>query len=114
MAGGFGGGAALFNPVISHIIKTHGYETAFLWTGIFQGSMIVLAAQVLRHPPASYVPVPAPGAGRPAAVSKRSFTSGEMLQNSTFYYLYLMFVLMATGGLVLTGQAGLVGRSWGI
>src|SRR5687768_4396557 len=33
MAAGFGGGTALFVPVIAWIIQTRGYQTAFLWTG---------------------------------------------------------------------------------
>ena len=36
-AAGFGGGAALFVPIIASIIKSSGYRSAFLYTGIFQG-----------------------------------------------------------------------------
>ncbi len=39
IAAGFGGGTAfLFVPVIASLIKSDGYKTAFLYTGIFQGS----------------------------------------------------------------------------
>src|SRR5204863_7442107 len=58
MAAGFGGGTALFVPVIHNLIDHRGYRTTFLWTGIFQGVMILIAAQFLRHPPAP-PPVPA-------------------------------------------------------
>ena len=34
-------------------IATRGYQTAFIATGIFQGLVIVVVAQFLRHPPAS-------------------------------------------------------------
>jgi OFA family oxalate/formate antiporter-like MFS transporter len=115
MSAGFGGGAALFNPFILQIIKNYGYESAFLWTGMFQGLMIVAAAQFVRHPPAAPAAAAVRSASQPAPqVGKRDFTTGEMLRSPTFYFMYLMFVLMATGGLVLTGQAGLVARSWGI
>src|SRR5437667_1181210 len=51
IAAGFGGGTALFIPMISSTIRTHGYQTAFLFSGIAQGVIILLVAQVLRHPP---------------------------------------------------------------
>ena len=38
MAAGFGGGTALFIPIISSIIGTRGYRAAFIATGMFQGS----------------------------------------------------------------------------
>ena len=37
-----------------------------------------------------------------------------MLRTPQFYLLYLMFVMMATGGLLVTAQAGPVAREWGI
>src|SRR3977135_1832192 len=37
-----------------------------------------------------------------------------MLRTPQFYVLYLMFVLMATGGLLVTAQAGPVAQSWGL
>ena len=53
MAAGFGGGTALFIPIISSTIQSSGYQTAFIGTGIFQGLMILVVAQFLRHPPAN-------------------------------------------------------------
>ena len=50
IAGGFGSGAALFIPLIAAIIHTQGYRTAFLVTGILQGVVIIVVAQILRHP----------------------------------------------------------------
>jgi hypothetical protein len=40
MAAGFGGGTALFIPIISSTIATRGYQTAFIATGIVQGLVI--------------------------------------------------------------------------
>jgi OFA family oxalate/formate antiporter-like MFS transporter len=37
-----------------------------------------------------------------------------MLRTPHFYALYLMFLMMATGGLLVTAQAGPVAKSWGI
>src|SRR5580700_11298203 len=37
IAAGFGGGTALFIPIISYLIRAHTYRGAFLFTGILQG-----------------------------------------------------------------------------
>ena len=39
---GFGSGAALFNPVFAHLIRTTGYRTTLLHTGLAQGILILL------------------------------------------------------------------------
>jgi OFA family oxalate/formate antiporter-like MFS transporter len=115
MAAGFGGGTALFIPVIAYLLRTSGYRSAFLWTGIFQGGVIVLVAQALRHP-SSDAPQPAVAKSdaTPARRTPEQFTTLEMLRTPHFYALYAMFVLMATGGLLVTAQAGSVAKSWGM
>src|SRR2546428_3760185 len=146
MAAGFGGGTALFIPVIARLIRTSGYGSAFFWTGLFQGIVIVVVAQLLRHPAADMLKaavvksgsttstaaergVGAPGVndvrgvGAPAkrfrgagapGVNDVHFTTWEMLRTPHFYALYVMFVMMATGGLLVTAQAGPVATSGGI
>ena len=36
-----------------------------------------------------------------------------MLRTPQFYVMYVMFVLMSTGGLLVTAQAGPIAQSWG-
>jgi MFS transporter, OFA family, oxalate/formate antiporter len=76
--------------------------------------MIVLVAQFLRHPPLAAEVAVKPAAG--PAVSQlgtRHFTTAEMLRTPQFYMMYGAFVLMATGGLLVTAQAGPIAQSWG-
>ena len=114
IAAGFGGGAALFIPIISSLIQSGGYQSAFVATGIVQGLVIVVVAQFLRHPALT-----AEGAKPPVAVAAgsqlgtRHFTTGEMLRTPQFYTMYAAFVLMASGGLMVTAQAGPISRAWG-
>ena len=116
IAAGYGSGAALFIPIIAAIIRGHDYRHAFLYTGIAQGLLIVVAAQVLRKPPAEV-------SSRQAAVKQLSpnvrrnteqFTTLEMLRTPHFYGMYVMFVMMATGGLLVTAQAAPMARAWHI
>jgi len=111
MAAGFGGGTALFIPVIQSLIASRGYQATFVATGLFQGLVILLVAQFLRHPPAQAATAPASTTG--AQIGKRQFTTPEMLRTPQFYMMYLAFVLMATGGLLVTANAGPIARSWG-
>jgi MFS transporter, OFA family, oxalate/formate antiporter len=113
IAAGFGGGTALFIPIISSTIQSRGYQTAFISTGIFQGLVIVLVAQFLRHPPAEAATAATPFAVGTSQLGRRQFTTLEMLRTPQFYVMYVMFVLMSTGGLLVTAQAGPISKSWG-
>jgi MFS transporter, OFA family, oxalate/formate antiporter len=112
IAAGFGGGTALFIPIIASIIANDGYRAAFVWTGIGQGLVIFIVAQFLRHPeqPAKGG-APARGAAR---AGQHQFTTAEMVRTPHFYVLYAMFVMMAIGGLMVTAQAGPMAQSWGL
>jgi MFS transporter, OFA family, oxalate/formate antiporter len=114
IAAGFGGGTALFVPIIASLIKNQGYRTAFLYTGIFQGVMILIVAQFLRHPPAAPAAVKTAAAASSAKLGQHQFSTIEMLRTPQFYVLYAMFLMMATGGLLVTANAGSMAKAWGI
>lgn len=114
MAAGFGGGTALFIPFISSMLASSGHRATFVTTGILQGLVILTVAQFLRHPPAEAVAVKAAAGGTGQQVGRRHFTTLEMLRTPQFYVMYVMFVLMATGGLLVTANAGPMARSWGL
>jgi OFA family oxalate/formate antiporter-like MFS transporter len=115
IAAGFGGGTALFIPFIASMIRHRGYQTAFLATGIFQGVVILVVAQFLCHPPRAASAAAAGAATTPSSgLGRHDFTTSEMLRTPQFYVLYVMFVMMATGGLLVTANAGPIAASWGI
>jgi OFA family oxalate/formate antiporter-like MFS transporter len=115
MAGGFASGAAIFIPLIGSTIRFRGYRAAFLWTGIVQGVSIFAVAQFLRLPPRDAVKAPAaqrtPVSDR---IGKHQFTTVEILRAPQFYVLYLIFVLMTIGGLLVTAQASAIAKAWGL
>jgi OFA family oxalate/formate antiporter-like MFS transporter len=113
MAAGFGGGTALFIPVIQTMLRDSGYQQTFLVTGLFQGIVIAVVAQFLRHPVAAPAAAGASQSTKAAVVEKKQFTTMEVLQTPQFYVMYLAFVLMATGGLLVTANAGPMAKSWG-
>lgn len=110
---GFGAGSAIFIPIIARILAHSGYTTAFLYTGIAQGLVIVIAAQLLHNPGPDFQVSPT----AKKAVSPRirrntqQFNSGQMLATPQFWVLYVAFVLTSVGGLMITAQASPVGRT---
>ncbi len=79
IAAGFGSGAALFTSLIAHLISTEGYRNAFLYTGIVQGLVIIIAAQFLQNPVATAPSVSVDARSRRASAGE-NFNSWEMLQ----------------------------------
>lgn len=118
IAAGYGAGTALFIPVIAYLIDSHGYRSAFVWTGLVPGLIVLAIAQVVRNPTPAEMQKAAAASAAPKTVtvrrSEEHFTTMEMLHTPQFYLMYIMFVLMATGGLLVTAQAGPVAASWGL
>jgi OFA family oxalate/formate antiporter-like MFS transporter len=113
IAAGFGGGTALFIPFISSMIADRGYQAAFISTGIFQGVVIVVVAQFLRHPPVQPAATTQTAVGRKAQGGVQ-LTTLEMLKTPQFYLMYGAFVMMATGFLLATANLGPIARSWSL
>jgi OFA family oxalate/formate antiporter-like MFS transporter len=100
----FGSGAALFIPIIAHFLRSDGYRTTFVYTGIVQGLLIVCAAQFLRSPKPGEVPAVAQVAKAKIRRDGEEFTPSQMLRTSHFYIMYLMMLIMGVGGLMVTAQ----------
>ena len=109
-AAGFGAGAAATVYPIIHVIQTYGYDKAFLWFGIGQGIVILLLSQLLRAPK----PGEAPAASRKVAQGTRDYRVTEMIRTPLFWILYVMFVLVAASGLVVTAQVAPIARDYKI
>ncbi len=111
----FGAGSALTLIPITDVIATRGFESAFLWFGLGQGLLVMALALGLEDPnrllPQLAVP-PKPSPHVPQ--SQRDFTPAETLRQPVFWVMYLMFVLVAAGGLVATAQLVPIVRAFGI
>lgn len=113
MAAGFGGGTALFIPFISSMIANRGYQAAFISTGIFQGIVILIVAQFLRHPSHEMQAAAAKSAAARGQAGVQ-LTTFEMMRTPQFYMMYASFVMMATGFLLATANLAPIARSWGL
>jgi OFA family oxalate/formate antiporter-like MFS transporter len=101
-AAGFGAGSALTVAPIANTIKAAGYEAAFLRFGLLQGVLVILFALVLRSPRAGEVPPPV--VTRTFQQSTRDYRPMEAVKSPMFWIMYVMFVMVATGGLMVVAQ----------
>ena len=109
-AAGFGAGAAATVAPIIYVIGTYGYQSAFLWFGLVQGVIVLILSPILRAPLKGQTPM----AKAKVAITDRDYTPVEMLKTPTFYVLYVMFVLVAASGLVVTAQINPIANDYGI
>jgi len=100
-AAGFGAGSALTVVPIANMIRSRGYEATFLYFGIAQGLIVTLVALLLRAPRAADLPPRVQSKGSHAA---RDLTPLEMAKTPAFGLLYVMFTMVATGGLMAVAQ----------
>lgn len=109
-AAGYGAGAALTVGPIGDMIKTQGFEHAFLSFGVAQGVIIMAAGAFLVRPSESVMQqaLTLPGA------SLYSARPMEVLRQPTFWVLYLMFTLMVAAGTIVTTQLGPLAKEYGI
>lgn len=110
---GYGMGAAAFNPLFNHLIRTIGYSDTFLWTGISHGALILLAGLVLVNPPADYR-VAAAAVKAKVRRHDLDFTYSEMLRTPQFYFLFLAMLSVGIGGLMVTAQLKPVATNFNI
>jgi MFS transporter, OFA family, oxalate/formate antiporter len=110
-AAGFGMGSAATIIPIAHMIKSSGYEQTFLTFGLFQGIVVVVVGSLIAAPAVNLMVAPAkvaPGASRYQAKPL------EMLSTPIFWVMYLMFVMMAAGGLMATAQLAPIAKDFKI
>jgi OFA family oxalate/formate antiporter-like MFS transporter len=127
---GFGAGAFFFAPLAKALITGGAYQlftfklfalpklgvfNTFLTLGIIFLIAVVAGAQLLRNPPAGYVPAgwtpPAPAAGAPV---KTGFAPGEMLSTPAFWVLWLTYFAGCTAGLQVIMKASPIWQSFGL
>src|SRR5438552_8192276 len=116
-AAGFGAGSALTILPITAMIKTSGYESAFLYFGIGQGLIVFVIALFLTDPKSVVSSSLKQKAFRPSShvqQSRRDYRPLEVLGKPVFWVMYLMFVLVAAGGLMATVQLAPIAKDFNI
>ena len=100
-AAGFGAGAAITVVPIANMIVASGYQQAFLTFGIGQGVIVFILAFFLRKPSRT---MPAKKKQLNLPQTKIDFTPPQVLRSPIFWVMYLVFVMVAAGGLMTAAQ----------
>jgi OFA family oxalate/formate antiporter-like MFS transporter len=109
-AAGFGAGSALTVVPIAAMIKSSGYEATFLVFGLLQGGVVLLLSFLLASPK----PGQLPAAQARVIQTRREYKPVQMVKTPVFWVMYLMFVLVAAGGLMATAQLGPIAKDFKI
>src|SRR6478752_7492285 len=108
-AAGFGAGSALTVVPIANMIGSDGFEAAFWWFGIGQGLVVIIFSLFLRAPEAGEVAIPAAPA---VQQTRRDYGPIEVLKTTPFWVMYVMFVMVVTGGLMATAQLAPIAKDF--
>ncbi|HEY3793595.1 MAG TPA: oxalate/formate MFS antiporter [Bradyrhizobium sp.] len=110
-AAGFGAGAAITVAPIASMIAHSGYQSAFFAFGIGQGAIVCLFALLLRKP-SQTMPPRRKQLNLPQ--TKIDFTPPQTLRSPIFWVMYLVFVMVAAGGLMAAAQIAPIAHDFGI
>ncbi|MDB5959638.1 MAG: Oxalate/formate antiporter [Massilia sp.] len=108
-AGGYGAGSALTILPIAAMIASSGYQRTFLVFGILQGVVAFVAAWFLRTPRAGEI-----NASPLLAQTTRDYTLRQALATRLFWLMFIMFILVVTGGMMAVAQLGVIASDLGV
>jgi OFA family oxalate/formate antiporter-like MFS transporter len=116
VAAGYGFGAILTTFPISAMLKTSGYQHAFLQWGLIFGVVGIAAALGLKRPNAAWLAQQHAliSANQSQKESAKSFTPREMLRTPIFWLMFAMMTMMSTSGLMVISQFGAFAKDWGL
>jgi OFA family oxalate/formate antiporter-like MFS transporter len=110
-AAGFAGGGVFTVVALGSMIKSSGYEAAYLWFGLGQGVVVIASALLLRAPQQAediaFMPAHMPQ-------GRHQYTFSEVLRSSPFWLMYAMFVMVGAGGLMLQAQLAPIAADFAI
>ena len=111
-AAGFGAGSALTIIPISSMIKSAGYQQAFLYFGLGQGIVVFIVGMLLID--TRRITATLSKASERIQQARRDFRPLEIVRYPVFWVMYLMFVLVGAGGLMATAQLAPIAKDFQI
>ena len=122
VVGGYGAGSGIYGPLAREwLIPSYGWQGTMQISAVIFLVMTLVAAYLLKNPPAGYQPpaaAPAPAAGgtpkAAAPATSRDFTTPEMVRTPTFYFLWIAYCLGTAAGLMVISQLVPVGAAAGL
>ncbi len=110
-AAGFGAGAAITIAPIRAMIQSSGYQHTFLVFAIIYGAIVVVASNFIRAPRAEEAP---PMQKIKTRQGTEDLPPQQAVRSPLFWIMYLMFFLVAAGGLMSAAQLSPIAHERGI
>ena len=101
---GFGLASVYVAPLASSLIGAYGIPTTLLAFGIGFLVVVVSLAQLLKVPPAGFVPDGSRAGAGKAVAAGDEYTPGEVLRTWQFYLLWFLFLCGAGAGLMIISK----------
>jgi MFS transporter, OFA family, oxalate/formate antiporter len=109
IAAGYSLGPAFMVIPLAGMIHSSGYRQTFLVFGLIQGLSILLLGMLLLKPV-----VPQIRSASRAILQGAEFSPVQTLRTGVFWVIYLVYVLIGFGGMVLTAQLGPLAKDLGV
>lgn len=113
-AAGFGAGAAITIAPIRAMIESSGYQHTFLFFAILYAVIIIVVSQFLKAPRPGTADMPAMDKIKTAQGTADDVPPQQALRSPLFWIMYLMFFLVAAGGLMSAAQLSPIAHERGI
>ncbi|HZT87132.1 MAG TPA: oxalate/formate MFS antiporter [Stellaceae bacterium] len=110
-AAGFGAGAAITIAPIRAMIQSSGYQHTFLVFAIIYGAIVIVVSNFIRAPRQDEMPPPEKIKTRQGG---EDVPPQRALRSPLFWIMYLMFFLVAAGGLMSAAQLSPIAQERGI
>jgi MFS transporter, OFA family, oxalate/formate antiporter len=123
IAAGYGLGAAITVIPTSRMILASGYRHTFFFFGLLQGVSIFCLGAFLVKPAVRALqpsvgraswPVHAPEARTGKMPQGREFTPSQTVRTKVFWLIYLVYLMIGSGGMIVTAQLGPIARDFGV
>ncbi len=109
IAAGYGFGAAFTSAPLAMMIRDSGYRHAFRFFGFFKVAIVICAVLLVKPTAALNVPRP-----RKTIYQGAELTPSQTLRSGVFWLIYLIYLLIAFGGMIMTAQLGPIARDFGL
>ncbi len=110
IAAGYGLGAAITVIPISRMILESGYRHTFFFFGLLQGVSIFCLGAFLAKPAVHVF--------RPLQIGQirqgHEFTPSQTVRTKVFWLIYLVYLMIGSGGMIVTAQLGPIARDFGV
>jgi nitrate/nitrite transporter NarK len=111
---GFGLAPVYLAPASQYLLKEYHVQRSMLILGIAFVIIVCGLAQLLKNPPAGYIPAVAAGSTMPKPGPASTASPAQILRTPTFYLLWVIYFIGAGAGLMVIGSlSGMAKKSMG-